>query len=190
MTDYFALLDQPRAPWLDPAALKEVFHRKTLEHHPDAMAAGSENQFAELNAAYQTLQDPKRRLHHLLSLEGHPPSAQQPVPTELQELFPALGALKQRADLLLEKNRAASNALSRSLLKPEMLALRTEVEAWRNNLRALLESATAELRNLSARWNSKRDTQFVQLSDLHLQFAYLGRWAEQLDETAFQLAAM
>jgi len=49
MTDYFALLEQPRAPWLDPAELKEVFHRKTLEQHPDAGAAGPENDFAKLN---------------------------------------------------------------------------------------------------------------------------------------------
>ena len=87
MTDYFALLEQPRMPWLDPAPLKEVFHRKTLEQHPDATAAGSEDRFAELNAAYQALQDPKRRLHHLLSLENRAPAANQMVPQELQELF-------------------------------------------------------------------------------------------------------
>jgi curved DNA-binding protein CbpA len=189
MTDYFALLEQPRAPWLEPAALKEIFHRKTLAHHPDAMAGGSENQFAELNAAYQTLQDPKRRLHHLLSLEGHAPLPNQPVPIQLQELFPSLGALKQRADVLLEKRRTASNALSQSLLKPETLALRNDLEVWRNKIRALLESATGELRDLNSRWDLERDAQLGPLSDLYLKFAYLGRWSEQLDETAFQLSA-
>lgn len=189
MTDYFALLDQPRAPWLDPAALKEIFHRKTLAHHPDAMVTGSGNEFAELNAAYQTLQDPKRRLHHLLNLEGHPPSANQTVPAQLQELFPALGALRQRVDVVLEKNRTTTNALSRSLLKPEILALRKDLETWRNKIGALLDSATEELRELNSRWASDSDAQIVPLSELYLQFAYLGRWSDQLDEAAFQLAA-
>ena len=31
MIDYFALLDQPRTPWLDLDKLKDTFHRKSLE---------------------------------------------------------------------------------------------------------------------------------------------------------------
>src|SRR5213076_2502867 len=103
MTDYFALLEQLRTPWLDSAGLKEVFHRKTLEEHPDATGGGSEDRFAELNAAYQALQDPKRRLRHLLSLENCAPAANQSVPQELEGLFLDLGTFKQRADLLLGK---------------------------------------------------------------------------------------
>src|SRR6185369_1231694 len=96
MTDYFALLEQARAPWLDPAALKEVFHRKTLEQHPDS-ARGGGNAFAEINEAYQVLQDPKRRLHHLLSLENQAPTANQAVPADLEELFLQIGAVHQSA---------------------------------------------------------------------------------------------
>jgi curved DNA-binding protein CbpA len=188
MTDYFALLEQSRAPWLDPAALKEVFHRKTLAQHPDALAPGADDRFAELNAAYQTLQDPKRRLHHLLSLENCALAANQIVPAELQDLFLSLGALKQRADVLLEKRRTASNALSQSLLKPEMLVLQNDLEAWRNKIRRLLESASEELRELNSRWASDPAAQLDPLSDLYLKFAYLGRWSEQLDELAFQLS--
>jgi len=189
MTDYFALLEQPRAPWLDPVALKDAYHRKTLQTHPDSAPAALENDFAELNAAYQTLQDPKRRLHHLLSLENQAPSANQTAPLELQELFLDLGAFKQRADLVLEKSRAASNALSRSLLKPEMVALQNDLTAWREKIRALVDSATEKLREMNPRWLSDRETQIVALTNLYLTFAYLGRWLEQLDEIAFQLAA-
>jgi curved DNA-binding protein CbpA len=188
MTDYFALLEQPRMPWLDPASLKEVFHRKTLEQHPDTTASGSESRFADLNEAYQALQDPKRRLHHLLSLEDCAPSANQSIPSELQELFLGLGALKQRAELVLEKKRTASNALSQSLLKPETLALRDDLEGWREKIRELLESANEELRKTNSRWLAGREAQIVALSDLYLKFAYLGRWSAQLDETAFQLS--
>ena len=189
MTDYFALLEQPRTPWLDADALKEAYHRKTLQTHPDSAPAGQENDFAELNAAYQALQDPKRRLHHLLSLENRAPAANQTVPSELQELFLDLGAFKQRADLVLEKSRAASTALSQSLLKPDMLALQNDVETWREKIRTLKDSATEELREINARWLSDRDAQIGAVTDLYLKFAYLGRWSEQLDEIAFQLAA-
>jgi len=188
MTDYFALLEQPRAPWLDPAALKDAYHRKTLQAHPDAVAAGQENDFAELNAAYQTLQDPKRRLHHLLSLENQAPAANQTVPAELQRLFLDLGALKQRADSVLEKKRTASNALSASLVKPEMLAVRSDVAAWREKIRTLMDAANEALREINSRWSSNQDAEISALSNLYLTFAYLGRWSEQLDEMAFQLS--
>jgi curved DNA-binding protein CbpA len=183
MTDYFALLDQPRGPWLDPAALKEAYHRETLRTHPDA-ATGGESDFAQLNEAYQVLQDPKRRLHHLLSLENHaPPSGNQTIPQELQELFLLIGALNQRANLLLEKTRTTSNALSRSLLKPQMMEMQKEVGDAREKVRDLVDAATQQLRELNSAWQTEA------LSNLYFKFAYLGRWSAQLDELAFQLSA-
>jgi len=91
-------------------------------------------------------------------------------------------------DLLLGKIQAASNALSRSLLKPEMIALQNDLSAWREKLRGLMESATERLREINPRWMSDRDTQIAVLTNLYLKFAYLGRWSEQLDEIAFQLS--
>jgi curved DNA-binding protein CbpA len=190
MTDYFALLDQPRGPWLDPVALKEVYHRKTLQTHPDTAAPDHESDFAELNEAYQVLQDPKRRLHHLLSLEDRvPSSANQAVPQELQELFLLIGASTQRANALLEKIRTTSNALSRSLLKPQMVEMQTEVSDLREKVRALEDSANVQLRQLNSDWQHDRDTQLGALSNLYFRFAYLGRWSAQLDELTFQLSA-
>jgi curved DNA-binding protein CbpA len=190
MTDYFALLEQPRGPWIDPAALKEAYHRKTLQTHPDTAAQDHESDFAELNDGYQVLQDPKRRLHHLLSLENCvPSSANQAVPQELQELFLLIGGLSQRANLLLEKNRTTTNALSRSLLKSQMVEMQTEVSSLREQVRALDDSATVELRQINSDWKHDRDAQLGALSNLYFRFAYLGRWSAQLDELAFQLSA-
>ena len=181
MTDYFALLDQPRVPWLDPEALKEVFHRKTLEQHPDS-AHGTEGAFAALNEAYQVLQEPKRRLHHLLSLENRAPSANQTVPPELEELFLQIGALNQRTTQLLAKMRAASNPLSKSLLKAEVVAAQKEVARLRDEVRELNNAAEGRLRQTDI---SRLD----EISLLYQRFAYLGRWSSQLDELAFQLAS-
>jgi curved DNA-binding protein CbpA len=189
MTDYFALLNQPRAPWLDPASLKDAYHRKTLQAHPDTAANNTEGDFAELNEAYQVLQDPKRRLHHLLELEGRAPSsAEQTVPRELHDLFPAIGAVTQRANLFLERMKAASNALSRSLLKPQLLELQKETTELREKIQALSEAALAQLHAVNSRWSTNPSDEMAALSDLYFTFAYLTRWSAQLDEIAFQLS--
>jgi curved DNA-binding protein CbpA len=190
MIDYFALLEQPRAPWLDPVRLKDAYHRKTLQAHPDtAMPGDSESGFAQLNEAYQVLQDPKRRLHHLLELEGHAPSStDQTVPQELHDLFPAIGALTQRASLLLEKIETASNALSRSLLKPQILELQKETKELREKIEAVSDTSIAQLRVINARWTKNATEEIAALSSLYFAFAYLTRWSAQLDEIAFQLS--
>ena len=184
MTDYFVLLEQPRAPWLELPALKEAFHRKTLEQHPDTKPTGADDQFALLNEAYQVLRDPKRRLQHLLELQGAAAAArQQTIPGDLQELFLQIGAGNQRAKSVLEQMRTATTALSRSILKPKAIETLREVQTLRGMIGDRMEGAEQELRQTTS-------TQIDALSALHLKFAYLGRWAAQLDELAFQLSAV
>jgi curved DNA-binding protein CbpA len=191
MIDYFALLEQPRAPWLDPDKLKDAYHRQTLQNHPDTAAAGNASDFAEFNEAYQVLQDPKRRLHHLLSLENcATPSANQTIPGELQELFLPIGELNQLANALLEKLRATSNALSRSLLKRQIVELQKEVSSLRDKVRNLEAAASEQLREINSIWPNDRAVQITALSNLYSTFAYLGRWSAQLDELAFQLSQL
>jgi curved DNA-binding protein CbpA len=162
-----------------------------LRAHPDTAAPGeSANSFAQLNEAYQVLQDPKRRLHHLLELEGCPPSStDQTVPPELHDLFPAIGALTQRANVLLEKITTASNALSRSLLKPQILEMQKETQELREKIQGLSNSALDQLRLADSRWKSNPTEEIAALSKLYFTFAYLTRWSAQLDELAFQLSS-
>lgn len=194
MIDYFALLDQPRAPWLDPEKLKETYHQKTLQAHPDAQTSrGSPDladaSFANLNEAYQVLRDPKRRLQHLLSLEGAAPSSTgQAVPEQLQDLFPQIGPLTQRTKLLLAQIQATSNALSRSLLKPQILEVRQEMTEVRGKIQSLSDDSFEQLRQVNAAWTKSRAEQIERLSNLYFAFAYLSRWSTQLDEMIFQLS--
>ena len=192
MIDYFALLNQPQAPWLDLGELKDAYHKKTLQAHPDAQTNRPEEtdaNFASLNEAYQILQDPKRRLHHLLSLHDRAPSsADQTVPQQLHDLFPAVGAVTQQANLLLEKIRATSNALSRSLLKPETIELMSQTKEVRAKIQELSDAALAQLREINAAWAKNPADQIETLSNLYFAFAYLTRWSSQLDEIAFQLS--
>jgi curved DNA-binding protein CbpA len=194
MIDYFALLDQPRTPWLDLDRLKDAYHQKTLQTHPDAQANRpgadtTDEAFASLNEAYQVLQDPKRRLHHLLSLAGAAPSStNQAIPTHLQDLFPAVGALTQRANHLLEKIRVTSSTLGRSLLKPQVLEVQKEAKELRERLQNLSDASLAELRRINTIWAKNSAEQIEALSNLYVAFAYLTRWAAQLDELMFQLS--
>jgi hypothetical protein len=135
------------------------------------------------------LQDPKRRLHHLLSLEGVAPSSTEgTVPDELHDLFPAVGTLTQRANLLLEKVGATSNALSRSLLKPQILEVQNEAKQVRARIQDLFDVSLAELRRIDAAWATNPTEQLEALSNLYFAFAYLTRWSAQLDELIFQLS--
>ena len=194
MIDYFALLDQPRRPWLDPDELKDTYHRKTLQANPDAQAntaaaGATDTAFTNLNEAYQVLQDPKRRLHHLLSLEGAAPSStDQTVPQQLHDLFPRIGALAQRALLLLEELGATSNALSRSLLKPQILEVQKEAKEAREQIQQLSDKSLEQLRQMNTAWANDPAEQIENLSGLYFVFAYLGRWSAQLDEITFQLS--
>lgn len=87
VTDYFALLDQPRSAWLDVDALKLKFHERARTEHPDAGGTT----FQELNAAYRVLADAKSRLAHLLELNGAKAAAIAEPPEDLVEMFFEVG---------------------------------------------------------------------------------------------------
>ena len=187
MTDYFALLDQPRRPWLDPDEVKQAFHHKTLHAHPDAHAhAGNadtaEAFFAQINEAYQVLAEPKRRLHHLLTLSGHPPPKSAAVPPEIANLFPVVAELIQSIEALSGKIDGATNPLSRSLLKPESLELQARLTAQLHELQALDRAATVRLQRITDIWRPDDAEVTAELHGLYLQFSYLTRWRDELEE--------
>jgi curved DNA-binding protein CbpA len=180
MTDYFALLDQPRQPWLDPEGLKESFHARTRHSHPDARPE-SESDFAELNEAYQVLSDPKRRLHHLLALRGEAPkNAQTSVPSEIEAIFPEIAALTREADLLAEKLLLKTSTLSRSLLQSEVFDTQKKIARFLTTIGALRNKALVRLAEIEA-------TDSAEMHALYLQFSYLNRWLQQLQEKQLHL---
>ena len=143
MTDYFALLDEARRPWLDPEKLKEKYYRLSLAAPPDA----------ELNEAFRVLSDPKLRLHHLLTLEGADLVAGRPVPPSVAELFWNTGTLLREVECWLLKNAGATGALARSLLKAEQAKL--EAESGKTGaIATAYDSELAQLRQADAVWNA------------------------------------
>jgi DnaJ-domain-containing protein 1 len=174
MTDYFALLDQPRAGWVDPEQLKDAFHKRTLRAHPDA--SGKEDEFAQLNKAYQVLRDPKQRLQHLLALRGEATDSSA-IPNDIAELFPLVASLTRQTEVVISKSRDASTALTRSLVRPELLQARGAVEEMIERIEQMLALANERLREKDA-----------DLRDLHARFSYLTRWLGELKEKHLQLS--
>lgn len=148
MTDYFALLDQPRKPWLDVDLLKEKYHAHARAAQPD------EN----LNEAYRVLRDPKSRLEYLL---GAQTKFENP-PNELVDLFmkiaPALNKIDNgdaaRIDELLLRVRHEYDQTLENLRQADA--------DWPNN-RPTIEQIHQRLIYLT-RWRDLLDERRVQLS--------------------------
>ena len=137
MTDYFALLNEPRRPWLEPEALKAKFLALAAEAHPDKQHGANEaeklaanRRYAELNAAYHCLAEPKSRLLHLLELElGAKPKDVQQIPSALADLFAEVATTCRNADAFLaEKDKATSPLLQVQLFE--------RAQEWVERLRA------------------------------------------------------
>ncbi len=206
MTDAFALLGEPRHPWLDPDTLKTRFHEQSSPLHPDRFHSGSaqerdlaQHRFSELSAAFHTLKEPKDRLLHLLELEsGSRPKDIQKIPPGTMDLFVDIGQACRETDEFL---RSRSESTS-PMLKLKQLQQSLE---WNDRLTTLqqrvnLKNAelTAELRTLNATWDSVQipigdpsrasALPLERLEQLYRSMSYVGRWTEQLRERLAQLA--
>jgi curved DNA-binding protein CbpA len=199
MTDFFALLNEPRRPWLDAAALKQKFFALSATAHPDRFhsAGGEENaaaakSFTELNAAYNCLAEPKSRLFHLLELElGAKPKDIQPIPTALADLFAEVAMTCRSADgFLAEKAKNTSPLLQVQLFErgQDWMEKLTILQQKLNGLR---DQLTARLQTLDNRWISTdaslRRELLPALEELYRFFGYFNRWNSQIQERLMQL---
>jgi hypothetical protein len=190
MIDYFALLQQPRRPWLDPETLKEKYHELTRAAHPDRPSSNSpDTDFASINEAYRVLFDPKLRLDHLLNLAGIPPASDTTVPEQIADVFLEIGTLIQEIDRLLAKS-ATTTALSKALLRSEILEKQKLTADLLEKLETMYVNALKELKLLDQIWTSTNNlrTGLSEISVLSSRFAYLTRWIAQLNERKFQLS--
>jgi DnaJ-domain-containing protein 1 len=204
VTDCFALLDEPRRPWLDADALKAKFLARSAAVHPDrfhnapeAERAAAQERYTALNAAFTTLREPKDRLQHLLELEsGAKPGNIQSTPAELTDLFFAVGQLCRDVDFfLLEKGRANSPLLKVKMFRRAM-EWTNQLNVLQTRLRAKRGEVEAELQAMNEAWlaapsgsESRRAAlPLARLEPLYRTFSFLSRWAGQLQERVVSLA--
>jgi curved DNA-binding protein CbpA len=203
MTDYFALLKEQRRPWIDPDSLKEKFLALSAEVHPDRVHGAEESQkraaqqcYAELNAAYNCLREPKERLAHLLELEtGATPKQVQNVPSDLMDAFMEITNVCRGADAFLaEKNATASPLLKLQLfergqeLTEKLMKLQGKINLWREEL-------FRRLKEIDGEWARNRDPGSAERQKLlealegHCQLlGYFGRWSAQIQERIVQIS--
>ena len=187
MIDYFAVLDEPRRPWLDPEALKAKFLSLSATVHPDRVHGQSEanrtaaqERYTQLNAAYQCLRDTKSRLHHLLQLErGGKLQDVQDIPPETMDLFFLVGKLCREVDQFLVEKRQVSSPL----LKVEMFE---RGQLWQGKLNALAVELGGRISGLEDELKAVPSTS--RLEAIYRLISYYGRWRAQLQERAVQLA--
>jgi curved DNA-binding protein CbpA len=200
LTDYFALLDEPRRPWLDPENLKSKFLTLSSEVHPDRVHGASESEKKEaqeryitLNAAYNALREPRTRLAHLLELErGTKPEAVQMVPGGVMDLFGKIGTVLRRADGLIAEKNAATSPMVRFQIFSRAEPVMEELDSLKKELRAQETRALEEVREIDARWpeatfSELRHAHLAKLESTRHLLNYLARWGGQLEERSFQL---
>jgi len=198
--DYFALLSEPRRPWLDADALKQKFLTLSAAAHPDKIHSASDAEksaaaktFAELNAAYTCLAEPKSRLLHLLELElGAKPKDIQQIPAGLADLFAEVANSCRSADTFLaEKSRTTSPLLQVQLFERGQEWVE-KLNALQQKLNALREQLLTSLQALDAQWLqadvASRRNSLSKIEDHYRLFGYLNRWNNQIQERVVQLS--
>jgi curved DNA-binding protein CbpA len=186
VTDYFALLGQPRRPWLDEEILKQKFfalstsvHPDRVHHLPEAEKKAAHEHYTELNAAYNCLREPKERLRHLLELHsGRKPAQVQQVPGNLVELFFEIGEATRAADEFLKRKAPVMSPLLLVNLFDEGQNISERLTALRDNLNARQNQFTAELQSFNEQWQQEIE----RLEQIQQTLGYLHRWNAQLQE--------
>lgn len=199
MTDYFALLNEPRRPCLDAEALKQKFLALSATVHPDrvhnlgaAERAAAQERYTELNAAYNCLREPKERLQHLLQLElGALPKDIQRIPSDLMDLSLEVGKACREADAFLAEKATVTSPLLQVTFFERGQEFADKLQGIRQQVDALNDRLNDELQQIDAAWQSgatPRIPLLQRLEEMHRLFSYFTRWSAQLQERVVRLS--
>lgn len=185
MTNAFALLGLPRAAALDLDVLQKAWLEASREAHPD-QPGGDATRAAEINAAYETLQAPEKRLKHLLEIHEVPWRA-VPIDDGMMTLFSRVGAALQKVSTFLKRRQNATNSLAKALLAPEEMKLREELEEIGTLVEEEREQVLDPLPRLDARLAEGDGAVPGELQVLQARLAYLMKWQAQVREALLGL---
>jgi curved DNA-binding protein CbpA len=197
--DYFALLNEPRRPWLEPEPLKQKFLALSATVHPDrvhtlgeAERASAQERYTELNAAYNCLRDPKERLHHLLELElGVLPKDVQRIPSDLLDLSLEIGKACREADAFVAEKAKVTSPLLQVAFFERGQEYADKLQALRQRVNNLTGQLERELKDVDAAWPSSAESHNIllqRLEELYRLFSYFTRWHAQIQERIVRLS--
>jgi len=205
VTDAFALLSEPRRPWLDPDELKSRVLPLLAATHPDRVHAGTEAarqeataRHAALNEAFNLLKEPRDRLLHLYTLEaGEAPKDIQRIPPGTMDLFVEVGQLCRDLDAFLKRKSEAASPMVRVSLMEEGFGWLDRLQALQARVNARRDELVSELRSLNAVWDAAPPVDAVdrraalpleRLEQIYRSMSYTARWTGQLQERLVALA--
>ena len=203
MIDNFALLEEPRRPWIDPERLKEKFlalsahlHPDRVHQEPEAAREAAGRRYAELNGAYNCLRDPKQRLRHLLELErGAKPADVQSIPPGMTELFVEVGQLCRETDAFLAEKAGTVPLILKAGMFERGQEYVERLSAMRQQIASRSDRLMEELKTMNAVWESaeragaQRDKlPLERLEEIYRLLGYYGRWTSQIQERTVQLS--
>lgn len=137
---------------------------------------------SELNAAFELLLAPDKRLRHLIDLAA-PDDAKQwravTMSEDLMSLFMALGKARPDAEALIDKRSKAQTALSKALLEGQTFSTRETLEEIGTALDAKRTELESSLVTIEGDWQG--------LAAAQARFAYLAKWQAQVRELLLKL---
>jgi DnaJ-domain-containing protein 1 len=188
--DYFALLQQPRQPWLDNDALKKTFLQLAAQFHPDKIHQASDaekiaanQRYVELNAAYHCLLEPKDRLLHLIELQtGAKPKDVQAVPPGAMDLLMEIGQVCRETDLFLTARDKTTSPLVKAQMFEKGMAWTDKLTALKQRVDARREEVLAELKTMNGALSLEK------LEQAYRVLGYAARWSGQIQERLVKLS--
>jgi len=203
MTDYFVVLGEARRPWIDAELLKQKFLALSAKMHPDrvegrtaAQGRDSQARYAEMNAAYQCLREPKDRLKHLIQLErGSKPDQVQRIPPDLMTMSLEIGQACREADKILEEKAKTDSPLLQVRLFQRAQEATEQLSVFQNKIQARREALLDEVRALDAGWSNAQKVgsgglsgALDRLEELYRLLSYCEKWSAQVRERVVQLS--
>jgi curved DNA-binding protein CbpA len=205
MTDYFALFNELRRPSPDVETLKRRFLQMSAATHPDRFHSAPEaerqqanQRYAELNAAYQCLCEPRNRLLHLIELEsGARPKDIQRIPPGTMDLFVEVGQLCRDADAFLAERAKVISPLLKVRMFERGMEWTDKLNAVQQHVNTKRDELSVELTQLNEVWAKAPPIgaperpgalPLERLEQVYRVFSYIGRWSGQIQERVVQLA--
>ncbi|MFN7138243.1 MAG: DnaJ family molecular chaperone [Limisphaerales bacterium] len=192
-------------PWLDVDELKQKFLQLSSEVHPDRVHNASplekesaNKRYAELNAAYNVLREPKDRLIHLLELElGSKPKDIQRIPPSTMDLFVEVGQTCRDADAFITEKGTVTSPMMKVQMFERGMEWTDKLNALQQKINHKRDELLEELKQLNAVWNSAPSVNsperaaklpLERLEQIYRVFSYVSRWTEQIQERVVQLS--
>lgn len=188
MVDCFDVLGLPRRASLTEDALHLAYTSRSRATHPDH--GGTEEAAAQVNAAYETLRTPERRLKHLLEIAG-PEEARAwrtvPLDDGMMAVFGKLGKTMDDSHKFIERKAKAQTALAKALLAGEEMNLREALEGIGFEIQDRRDALERELPEIDSALAGGEVDGWKRLAAIQARLAYLGRWQSQVRERLLAL---